>query len=113
MKMCLTAIKDIAVGLFMKPVPVNSTVEAQRAFMTESVNPKSQINMYPTDLSLWYLGDIDMETGIVTNQECMKCLMQAVDAIRLQQESGNKSRDLFNARMTKQEEEESAWGDDA
>lgn len=60
------AIKDEKIGVFQSPHFTTSVVDALRSLTIAANQPESNLNRFPEDYSLYHLGDIDEETGILT-----------------------------------------------
>lgn len=63
--MKIYAIKDIAIEAFGQPIFVRAQGQAVRSFMDECKNPESQLNKYPNDYELYYIGEYQDETGTI------------------------------------------------
>jgi len=63
----VTAVRDRAANIFMRPFTVNHLGQAIRAFADE-LNQKENVTMYqhPDDFDLYHIGTYDDETGKVT-----------------------------------------------
>lgn len=65
MRSCVVAVRDSAVGAFMRPFFVPSIGSAVRSFSDE-VNRKAADNImsgHPEDFELWHLADFEEESG--------------------------------------------------
>lgn len=61
------SVRDGAVDTFMRPWFARSDGEARRGMMDEMSNPQSQLARHPEDFSLFYVGEFDDETGLVSS----------------------------------------------
>lgn len=59
------AIYDDAVSEYLTPFFANSDKQAMQV-LRSSLAKESQLVMYPSNYTLWRLGDLDTEQGIVT-----------------------------------------------
>lgn len=69
MKLVAVAVKDLAVGAFMRPFFVQSRGVANRSFADEVNNAESPMNKHPEDYELYELGSFDEESGRLAEHE--------------------------------------------
>lgn len=63
MQMKIFSIRDKKAQAFQTPWYKNSMGEAERDFQTACNDEKSFLNKYPQDFDLYYLGQIDLNSG--------------------------------------------------
>lgn len=69
------SVKDTK-GAFMDPMLADNDALAVRAIKTVVNNQKgSLLATYPEDFELWYVGDFDEITGIITSGE-LRCVVR-------------------------------------
>lgn len=66
--MKLYAVKDVKVG-FMQVVMFHNNEEAKRAFLYVASDKNSTVGKNPEDYELWYLGNYDVESGLISDTE--------------------------------------------
>lgn len=66
MKVQIISVYDAAVGEYLQPTQVRTTLEGLRAFKDAVNNPQSDFHKWPSDYTLFNLGEFDTETGIFT-----------------------------------------------
>jgi len=67
MSQCLiVAIRDTATQSFASPVGVPHAAVAIRSFQQEANNPDSQVCKHAAEFELWMIGEMDMETGVLS-----------------------------------------------
>lgn len=85
MKNFVLAVRDSAMGAFMRPILVPAIGIGIRSFADE-VNRKDEnngLNRHPSDYELWSLAEFDDETGRYTqNDETMRCIQRGKDVIQ-------------------------------
>lgn len=59
------AIRDIKGERYNPPFAQNTHAEAERNFMKLVQDPKTDVNQFPQDFDLWYLGTYNSNTGII------------------------------------------------
>lgn len=64
--MKIYAIYDQATEAYGQPFFVKSQGQAVRSFKEECENKESQFNKHPADYELWYIGEYDEETAVIT-----------------------------------------------
>lgn len=67
MKIRIYSLKDEMVG-FGNPVIFRNDAEAERNFLELLKDRNTKIGVWPTDHSLWYLGQYDEKTGIIDEE---------------------------------------------
>lgn len=78
MKLMIYAVRDNAVGAFLRPFFMQANGQAIRAFSDE-VNGDSPMAKHPEDYSLWSIGAFDEATGVIEAAEHQTCMVKAVD----------------------------------
>lgn len=81
MKLVVMAIRDAAVGSFMRPIFVQSIGQATRMFADE-VNRKADDNLvhhHPEHFSLWHFGDFDDSEAPHFDLMEPECISRGVD----------------------------------
>lgn len=68
MKMGLFAMRDVKAGAFMQPVCFPTEPLALRWFVDLLRDPESIFAKHPEDFTLFYLGDLDTESGEVLSR---------------------------------------------
>lgn len=63
MKLRAYAVRDNAVGAFMRPMFARSDAEMTRSFMDEVNRPDSELGKHPEDYALFFVGEFDEMTG--------------------------------------------------
>jgi len=61
-------IKDEKSGAHYDPFTMSNSIDAQRAFMQGMKSEKSIISQYPEDFNLYYIGEFDEMSGLITAQ---------------------------------------------
>lgn len=62
------AVRDVKAGYFLPPFLMLTDGEALRAFEEASINPQTPIGQHPEDFQLFFLGDYDEITGIISTE---------------------------------------------
>lgn len=84
MKLQVFAIYDSKVKDFANPFFMHSKGELQRGF-TELVNdPKTKLNKYPEDFSVFHLGEYNSESGALIPLQAPERLFTALEVINTQ-----------------------------
>lgn len=65
--MKLFSVKDVKSSIFLNPLPARSTPEATRIIALSASNPESTLAKFPADFELWFIGDFDELSGILTS----------------------------------------------
>ena len=68
MKLYLFSVFDAKAAAFNAPFTAPSFGVAERNFHTEVTNTDSFINKYPEDYSLFVIGEMDTDTGMLTSR---------------------------------------------
>lgn len=78
------AVRDNKVGTFAAPCLFENDATAIRAFGDLVVRDKdSLMHLHPEDFSLWSIGEINLETGELTqNTESLRALVNASDFVK-------------------------------
>lgn len=84
-------IKDEKALTFLFPFYCQNTTEAVRSFQMSAENPKTSINRWPQEFSLYYLGQFDQTNAKFTMLETPEHVCSAVSVLSqtLQQPSTN------------------------
>ena len=61
-------IKDEKSGAHYDPFTMSNSIDAQRAFMQGMRSEKSMISQYPEDFNLYFIGEFDEMSGMITPQ---------------------------------------------
>lgn len=72
---------DSATGTFDHPQMLHAIGEAKRAFIEVVNDPKSKLNKYPGDYSLFHLAEYNTLNGSYTNMTAPIRLMLATEAL--------------------------------
>lgn len=81
MKILLFCVRDVKLGEFNSPMVFPSRGIAQRSFQDE-VNrdaPDNAVYRYPSDFSLYYVGEFDSTSGVLIPVEVPELVAQAAD----------------------------------
>lgn len=78
MRLKLYAYRDSKIETFTDPFLQHTPGEAERTFRDTVSNPKSKLNQHPEDFSLYYLGEYETNTGIITPLKAPEHIMQAI-----------------------------------
>lgn len=81
MKRKIFAVYDVKAQAYATPFLYNHKPEAIRAFMTASNDPQTNLNKYPADYKLYYLGEFDDQSGKYTSLNIPEYLNTASDFI--------------------------------
>lgn len=66
MMMCLYSVFDSKTGVFCNPFCAVNDNSALRDFAYAARDPDTNIGKYPTDFSLFRLGNVSLVTGVLT-----------------------------------------------
>lgn len=66
MNLELFAVKDRALGAFMRPWVAQTTGQAIRIFQDEINKHGSELNAHPDDYDLWHIGTFNDNSGLLT-----------------------------------------------
>lgn len=75
------SIRDQKGEIFNTPFFKNTHGEAERDFNRAVNDPKTQLNEYPEDFDLWYLGDYDNNKGVLIPLETPQHICKAVSQL--------------------------------
>lgn len=64
--MKIYAIFDEAIESYGQPIFTRTAGQALRSFSDEVKNPESPFNKHPEDYSIYYMGEFNEQTGIIT-----------------------------------------------
>lgn len=78
MRLKLYAYRDSKIETFTDPFLQHTPGEAERTFRDTVANPKSKLNQHPEDFSLYYLGEYETNTGIISPLKAPEHIMQAI-----------------------------------
>lgn len=81
MIMKLYSLKDVVVGHFRNPAQFNNDQECIRAIKV-ALNSVNDLSRQCEDLQMWYLGEFDTETGVITSD--IKLLANLIDFVNPQ-----------------------------
>lgn len=81
MKLKIYSIRDSKAEIFNTPFYQKTHGEAERNFRSLVNDEKSQVNKYPEDYALWYLGEYDDNTGSFTTLDQPQHILNAVQVI--------------------------------
>ena len=84
MNLKIYSIKDAKAEYFTQPFFKKTHGEAERDFTTLCRDEKSQINQFPEDYDLWYLGDYDDNSGKMSPLDTPQHIIKAVQVISKQ-----------------------------
>lgn len=62
-------IKDNKAGFFLKPFDTRGPTDAIRSIKEVAQDPKTTLNKNPEDYTLYLIGKMDDETGIITTED--------------------------------------------
>lgn len=65
-KLKIFSVRDSKTEVFLAPHFLAHTGQAIRSFTEAANNPDTQLCKYPSDFTLFELGEFDQETGVVT-----------------------------------------------
>lgn len=85
MQMKIFSIHDKKAGSFQTPWYKHSHGEAERDFQTAVNDEKSFLNKYPQDFDLYYLGQIDLNSGKFETLPSPQHVVSAFELIPLKQ----------------------------
>lgn len=69
--MRIYSIYDRASGLYDSLLLLPADASATRIFLEACGDSRSPISKYPTDYELWYLGELDTTTGVISPSQSM------------------------------------------
>ena len=84
MKTKAFAVYDSKVKNYTKPLYQRNAAEAIRGFEEECNNPESKINKFPSDFTLFEIGEYDDETAVLTSEPAPISLGNALQYIKQQ-----------------------------
>jgi len=70
-------IKDSKAEIYMQPFFQKTIGEAERSFTTLAQDQKSTVSMYPEDYDLYYLGEMDDQTGKIQSLDTPSHVVKA------------------------------------
>lgn len=73
------AIRDQKVAAYEQPWFARSHGEAERSFEHHVKQPGGPYNQFPQDFDLYYLGDHDDASGVITALETPQFITKAID----------------------------------
>lgn len=79
MKLKMYSIRDQKSEIFNVPFYKQTHGEAERDFRTLVNDQKSQVNIYPEDFDLYYIGTYDDNSGIVEPLKTPEFIIKAVN----------------------------------
>lgn len=80
------SIRDAKSEVYNTPFFQKTHGEAERSFRTAANDDKTQINKYPEDFDLYYLGEYDDNTGQVTPLDTPQHVLKAVSCVAPKQQ---------------------------
>lgn len=78
------SIKDAKAQIFHKPYFATTHGEAERNFRTTVNSPDNNLNQYPEDFDLWYLGEYNDQTGQFDPVETPQHVIKAIQCMKPQ-----------------------------
>lgn len=78
MQLKMYSIRDIKGAYYNSPFFSRSHGEAERSFERVTKDPQSTINQYPADYDLYYVGDFDDQTAMITPKQSPEFLINAI-----------------------------------
>lgn len=75
------SIRDGKGEIYHQPFYAHTHGEAERHFKTLTNDEKSQVNQYPEDFDLWYLGQFDDCTGKIEPLETPTHMVKAINML--------------------------------
>lgn len=81
MKVNLYAIHDAKAKNYSPPFPGLNDQSAIRDFTEQCANPENKLNKYPFDFTLFSVGTLDDETGLIVSQAPPEMLITANNAL--------------------------------
>jgi hypothetical protein len=72
-------IKDEKSGAHYDPFTMSNSIDAQRAFMQGIKSEKSIISQYPEDFNLYFVGEFDEMSGLITPREAPVLILTGKD----------------------------------
>lgn len=106
-KLNLYAVHDSKAGMYNRPMPSTNDQTAIRGFISNAINPESEINQNAQDYSLFRIGSYDESSSIITSESPPEFLINAETAIlnnnQVQINNSIKEKELYGALITKYE----------
>lgn len=84
MELKMYSVRDSKGEIFNVPFYKKTHGEAERDFATLTRDEKSQINMYPEDYDLYYIGEYDDSTGKIKSLETPQHIVKAIQLVKKQ-----------------------------
>lgn len=81
MQLKVFSVRDAKAEVYNQPFFQKTHGEAERTFRQLANDQKSMINQYPDDFDLYYLGDFDDQTGLMTTLKTPQHIIKAVNCI--------------------------------
>lgn len=81
-KLKIFSICDVKAGAFLAPFFQRSSAEALRSFETAVNDPQSTFSRYPTDFTLFELGEFDDASATITLHEAKRPLAGALELVK-------------------------------
>lgn len=75
------SIRDTKAEVFNPPFFKSTHGEAERDFRSLCNDPKSMPNKYPDDFELYYVGDFDDQTGLMSPTSVVQSVIHAKNCI--------------------------------
>lgn len=79
------SIRDAKTEIFNTPFYNNTHGEAERNFKSTINDERSQINKYPEDFDLYFLGEYDTNTGKMSPLDTPQHMVKAINLIETKQ----------------------------
>lgn len=81
MKMQMLAIRDAKAEAYMQPFFAQSIGAAERSFGDLARDPKEPCGQHPEDYAMFWLGEFDALTGMVSVKEQPVMICQAINLV--------------------------------
>lgn len=79
------SIRDAKAEVYNAPFYKGTHGEAERDFRTAVNDEKSFLSQYPDDFDLYYIGDFDQNTGLVTSLDTPMHIIKAIACVKPKQ----------------------------
>lgn len=84
------AIRDNKVSAYLRPFVEPNEIQAVRGLQVALADEKIQLSMFPEDFDLYFLGEMDEITGVITPSEPPKFIVSAVSCKKMFEQQENK-----------------------
>jgi len=78
------SIRDQKAETFNSPFFQSTHGEAERAFRTAVHDSKTQLHQYPEDFDLYFLGEYDNQSGVISPLDTPQHMVKAISCIKPQ-----------------------------